>query len=119
MTNKDDVNFVCELCIEPVHDYEPHVRIAADAAMRDDQGKYGSIISNKMMVFAVFHSECLIDTMHRSDCDDVPYIWEGRSLLNGVQLCGTCSSRNHRHGENKTMPRVNRQLTLLKGGLAS
>lgn len=116
MSDNEEKQFICELCVEEVHDYEPHVRISADAAVRMATGAYGSLMDNKMMVFAVFHSDCLMETMEREDCDDVPYIHEARSLLHGAELCNDCSRKIGK--EEPKVARVTRHLVLLRGGLS-
>jgi hypothetical protein len=76
-----DDKFTCEICLECVNNYEPHIRIGADTVLRDQHGSYCSLMSNRVMVFAVFHTECLANA-NNSDYDEVGYIDEARELVN-------------------------------------
>jgi len=104
--------FVCELCAEKVLDGEPHIRISADVAVRG-KGHYGALNDNRILVFATFHSDCVMATMHNSDCDEAPYIWEARAVLENGVLCDGCRDR--------VSPPVQKRphgLTVLSGGLS-
>lgn len=103
-------DFVCDLCTEAIRPGEPHVRIGADAVVHDGQGRYGALSKNEVVVFAAFHSECLLDTMDNEDCDDVPYIYEARALLERSVLCEKCEHKIHP----AQAPRL--RLTVLEGG---
>lgn len=76
-------SFICEICLEKVTDYQPHVRVGADTVVKDQQGAYCSLMSNKVMVFAVYHTDCL-KSVNMDDCDDVAYIEEVKELLDAV-----------------------------------
>lgn len=101
----DDV-FVCELCCLPIEIDQPQIRIGADVVVKQAANDYRSLTDNRVMVLAVFHSECVRATMCREDCDSLPYINEARLLIN----------------ETETLPAAKDEekcrFIILKGGLA-
>lgn len=112
--------FICELCAEHITEGQPHIRISADAAVHDGKGNVGALNGNKILVFAAFHSECVMDTMHNSECDDVPYVWEARSIFQhqNSDLCDECRDRVVDKSEIREQRKFPR-LTVLAGGLVS
>lgn len=102
--------YLCEVCDEPVEEGEPSVRIAADSAMSDGDGGCQSLTNREVMIFALFHSQCVISTYYDDFYDDVQYIDEARELISEAPLCNEC------HGEifQKSKP----VLTLLQGGIS-
>lgn len=106
-------NFICELCLESVAELEPQIRLGADAVIRDSSGNYASLMSNHVMVFGVFHIECVRVTLDRTDCDDVPYISEARALLTGLGADANITPQPSVPQE----PKVNRHLVCLQGGI--
>lgn len=82
--------WVCELCHEHILPEQPHLRITADAVVSNANGDYDSLCNNEVMVFSVFHSACLRDTMNDDSLGDVPYIWEARSIYSSLPMCNEC-----------------------------
>ena len=106
--------WVCELCLKPVAEGEPHVRVAADVASRKGE-KFVSLINSGILVFAVFHSECVLSTMGKDYCEDTEYIWEARKMMEHVDLCDECKSKIP--SQASVVPRPTMQhLILLQGG---
>lgn len=81
MTNK---RFVCEICLEQINSYQPHVRLGADQVIQDQHGSFSSLMKNNVMVFAVYHTECL-QAVALEDCEDVVYIEEAKELLDVLE----------------------------------
>jgi hypothetical protein len=73
-------------------DGQPQVRISADVATRE-KGEFLSLNDNEILIFAVFHTECVIATMDDEECDDTPYVWEARSLMELADLCDECRAK--------------------------
>lgn len=106
--------YLCELCAESVKSNELHVRIGADSVTRTDVGDDLSAIGNQLMVFAVFHNECVHATAERADCDEVQYIWLARQLVDEIENRKMISITPRKE------PLIKRPaFTLLQGGLSA
>lgn len=79
-----DNKFVCEICLESVNYYEPHIRIGADQVIQDQHGVFTSLMKNNVMVFAVYHTDCL-QAVNPDDAYDVLYIEEAKELLDTLE----------------------------------
>lgn len=84
--------FICQICLENVNHYQPHVRIGADQVVQDQHGSYASLMRNNVMVFAVYHTEC-VQAVDEQDCDDVVYIEEVKELLDTLDDSGSQDER--------------------------
>lgn len=93
----------CEICAEDISLGDSVVRIAAEAAAEAD------VDSHTAIVFAIFHSACVVETINDFECDTVPYIEEAREIIENSSLCECCSD--------KMVPPEAPGLTLLRGGL--
>ncbi len=107
-------HFICELCMETVNELEPQIRLGADAVVQNPTGGYSSMMNNTVMVFAVFHNECIQVTLERVDCDDIPYIEEARALLTSL---GTDAKIVSKETSVIQEPKVKRHLVCLQGGV--
>lgn len=105
---------VCELCMEAVLKDQPHIRIGADAAIWHGESRFTSLVQNRVMIMAVFHRECVEETMENDACDDVAYVWEARSLVAGDHVCHECAA----NGEHPAPVQRERRFTVLQGGVA-
>ena len=65
----DQMDLICELCIQSVPDGCPQVRITSDTGTGD------------VFVLAIFHHGCVRGTMNRADFDEVDYINEARRTI--------------------------------------
>lgn len=94
-------DWVCEICLTPVADRVPQIRVGADVVERKDS-EYASLNYNRVYLFAIFHSKCVAETMNDMDCE-APYLDEAREMLAGLDLCDECkasadlSEANTRH----------------------
>lgn len=105
-TQKD----ICEICHEEIIAGLPQIRIVADAMVANGPADYTSLIDNKVLVFAVFHASCLHETSEDTVTDEVPYVWEARSLLEMTEISASpCDKKVVR-------PRPS-HLRVLQGGL--
>lgn len=111
MKNKSD-QFICELCMESVSDYEEHIRIGVDSVVRVPDGSYRSLVNNRVIVFSVFHNECIKSTLDRDDCEDVFYIHEARQMYLSMQTDGVIEHKEPQAQQ----PKVTRPLVCLNGG---
>lgn len=109
MAHEIEEGWVCGICFEVVKDGQPAVRIAADTAVSNGEGGYSSLTNREVLVFALFHSECVMETARSEECDDVEYIEEARDILREAQLCDCC--RTAMFGSSRPA------LTLLRGGM--
>jgi hypothetical protein len=75
--------FLCEVCGELVKPGDKSARISADLCVSDGQGGWTAPPDDEV-VFAVFHTECVLVTYAARDCDAVPYLSEARELIDGV-----------------------------------
>lgn len=82
--------WICEICYEPIRHGEPTVRIAADSAISDGFGGIESLTDREVLVFGLFHAQCVVDTMNDPDQDDVEYIDEARDIIREAPLCHVC-----------------------------
>lgn len=82
--------WLCGLCEELIEEGEAVVRVAADAAIGDGEGGYESLVDREVMVFAIFHSQCVVDTMGDERYWDVPYLLEAQQILAEAPLCECC-----------------------------
>lgn len=105
--------FICDLCMESISESEPQVRIGVDSVVRNQDGSYSSLVKNQVLVFAVFHSECVHVTLGRDDCDDVPYIEEARMLLTTFGADAKIIPQDTSQQE----PKIKRHLVCLQGGV--
>ncbi len=81
--------------------------------MADHQIKISATMTDqRVMVFAVFHLECLIDTMDECECDDIPYVWNARQLVDDM-----LNSIGRGSVKNINLPKTH--LSLLQGGLVA
>lgn len=94
----------CEICAEDILLGDSVIRIAVEAADESD------VNSHTAIVFAIFHSMCVVETIHDRECDVVPYIDEAREIVQTSTLCDCCSD--------KLEPREAPGLKLLRGGLS-
>ena len=85
--------WVCGICSSEVEDGEAAVRVAADAAVSDGQGGYESLTNREVLVFAIFHSRCVVDTMSDSSLLDIPYLSEARQIIRTAPLCVCCQKQ--------------------------
>ncbi len=108
--------WICQLCTEFVNDEDPQITIAANVIMvRDDQ--LHELGGGEEMIFAIFHSKCVVDTMDMEHCDDVPYVWEARDLLKASVLCDECHALVSDDDPPKPEPKKRpNHLTVIKGG---
>jgi hypothetical protein len=97
--------YECGLCAEEILDGDRVIRIAAESAEEAAMG------SEDVLVFAVFHSTCVVETFKDDLCDDVPYIEEARESLMTSPLCDCCTDKVH------PVVKERLELTLLRGGL--
>ena len=93
MSYEVDDGWVCGICLEVVKVGQPAVRIAADSAISDGEGGYSSLTNREVLVFALFHTGCVMETMHSDACEDVDYIEEARDILREAQLCEHCEAQ--------------------------
>lgn len=94
---------VCEVCGKDILLGDRVVRIAADVAPGADAE------ANDLMVFAIFHSACIVSTFNENECDFIPYVDEAREIIQASSLCDCCSD--------EIEPKEAAGLTLLRGGL--
>lgn len=95
---------VCEVCGENILLGDRVVRIAADVAPE------ANVEATDSMVFAIFHSACIVSTFNEGECDFIPYVDEAREIIQASSLCDCCSDEI----EIKDAP----GLKLLRGGLS-
>ncbi len=81
MSNHD---YICELCVECMRDFDPQLTIQAEIGVKMPGGETLPLGSPEKMIFAVFHTECIKATMDDASCDDVPFIWEARQMLDYI-----------------------------------
>jgi len=112
MRNNDTELWVCGLCCESVNEGQPTVRIAADSAMSDGGGGCESLMNREVLVFALFHSKCVVETVHNDDCDEVDYIEEARDIMREAPLCEDCRLQIFEPEQAKRS-----HLVLLQGGI--
>ena len=101
---------LCEICDLQVIAGQAHVRVGADAMIWDGDQEYDSLTNGRSMIFSVFHSSCVMNTMDDPEYNDMPYVWEARSLVNAAHVCDSC-----KHPEPKQQVTPFR-LSLLQGG---
>ena len=82
--------WICEICYEPVKTGQATVRIAADSAISDGDGGVESLTNREVLVFGLFHAQCVVDTVNDPDQDDVQYIDEARDIIREAPLCNVC-----------------------------
>ena len=114
MTSDD---WQCELCCEPIGT-KPHVRIAGDIAIRDGADKeFVSLSDDEIMVFAMFHSKCLLETRNKKFSGDshVLFLRQAREVIEKAELCEACDAVAHEMAAIST-PKT--RLTVLQGGVA-
>jgi hypothetical protein len=103
----DSMKDICGICQHEIELGVPQLRVVADAMVANSATDYSSLIENTVLVLASFHSACLVETQDSIEAEDVPYIWEARSLLellpNAALAARDSARKNH--------------LTVLQGGL--
>lgn len=112
MNNEQVEEWMCEICYELVLPGQPTVRIAADSAISDGCGGVESLTNREVLVFGLFHSQCVVDTVNDPDQDDVQYIDEARDIIKEASLCNVC---HHKIFEPDKVKRSH--LVLLDGGV--
>lgn len=95
----DELIFLCEICGCAVEVGDAAARVVADSGISDGHGGVYQSEVDEEVVFAVFHTSCLIETRRQQGCDSVPYVEEAREVVDG-----------------KPAPRP--RLVLYRGGLA-
>jgi hypothetical protein len=111
MSNREGI---CELCMKPVLEGEAHVRVGADIVARKGD-EFVSLNGEQVLVFAVFHADCVLSTMGKDYCEDTEYIWEARAMMEHADLCEECKSKISLPEHTPPQPKK-RHLTLLCGG---
>jgi hypothetical protein len=98
--------YECGLCAEEILDGDRVIRLAAESSEEAAMG------STDILVFATFHSTCVVETFKDDLCDEVPYIEEARESLMTSPLCECCIEKVHPAVKEKSA------FTLLRGGLS-
>jgi len=94
MSNKIDDGWTCGICLEVIKREQPAVRVAADCAISDGDGGYLSLTNREVLVLAIFHTGCVMDTMHEDYVDEVvDYLEEARDILREASLCDHCEAQ--------------------------
>jgi hypothetical protein len=105
----------CELCCEPIGD-APHVRIAGDVAVRDGSDEFVSLSDDEIVVFAMFHSKCLLETMRQDFTGEnrVPFLRQARGVIEKSRLCDCCDGMSR----GVAFPQKRSHLAVIQGGVA-
>jgi hypothetical protein len=80
--------------------------------MSDGAGGCESLTGREVLVFALFHSKCVVETAYDIDCDEVQYIEEARDIIREAPLCDDCRLQVFEPEQAKRS-----HLVLLQGGL--
>lgn len=81
----DHLVFLCEICGCQVDAGERATRVAAEAGISDGYGGVLKDETDEEVVFAVFHTDCVVETKRQRCCDSVPYVEEARETVGGEQ----------------------------------
>lgn len=79
----EELIFLCEICGCAVEVGDRAARVAAEAGVSDGYGGVLRTDTDEEVVFAVFHTECLVETRRQHGCDSVPYVEEAREVVDG------------------------------------
>lgn len=110
MWDEETDNWGCDLCCESIEEGEPLIRVAADSAFSDGVGGCEVNRPRRIMLLAVFHSKCILETMHDDDYLQIDYVREARDIVNSSPLCECCKTQ-------ATSPKQRRaHFRLIEGG---
>ena len=96
--------YECEICGNDILARDSVIRIAAEASVEPNADPHSAV------VFAIFHSSCVVETYDDRNCDHVPFVDEAREMIQTSSLCDCCSD--------KIEPSEAPGLKLLRGGLS-
>lgn len=101
----DSMKDICEICRREIVNGDPQIRVVADAMVASSPTDYDSLIENRVMVLATFHTNCLKESEGNPEMESVPYIWEARALLEHFEVT-----------DETQPPKPRRHLTIIQGG---
>jgi len=108
MSDKVDDGSMCTVCLEFIGKGESSIRISAELSISNGDRGFVTGAGREILVFAQFHSRCVVETAMDVECDDIPHIWEARDLMSEMTLCEDCHP--------KMSGQQGPKLTLLRGG---
>lgn len=74
-------NFECELCQKCIKCNEPHIRIGVDSVILNKDNSYTSTMDNDVVIFALFHHKCVLNTIDSREHDNIYFIDEARQMV--------------------------------------